>query len=166
VQGGTACDADTDRGHLARRAPLVGRYPHPAAPLDLPGAGQPDLGAHVDQQPLDPAHVRDHVHRFGEAQDRVADELPRPVPGDLSAPVDVDDLGAVDRPVPRLRTLAGRVDGRVLQQQYGRRRGAVGHRLVQPALLGQRGPVVDKAEPDGERGNLHRTGHIQQHSHA
>ena len=51
--------------------------------------------------------------------DRVADELARPVPGDLPAAVHVDDRYARvgERAVELARPPAGRVDGRVLQHQ-------------------------------------------------
>ena len=95
-----------------------------------------ELGAHVDQHLLDPAHVGDHVDRVGQPHDRVADQLARAVPGDLAAAVDVDHRRAVERPVRRLGALAGRVDARVLQQQHRVGRRAVRDGLVQPPLLG------------------------------
>ena len=84
-----------------------------------------ELGADVDEQLLQPAHVRDDVDRLGQPHDRVADELARTVPGDLAAAVDVDDRRAVPRPLVRLGALAGGVDGLVLEQQDG-----VGGRLA------------------------------------
>ena len=129
-----AGDPDADGGHLAGRAAVVLRHPDAAAPLD-PAGGQPELGAHVDQQLLGAADVGDHVDRVGQPQDRVADELTRAVPGDLAAPVDVDDGRAVRRTVPRLGALAGGVDARVLQQQHRVAALAGHHGLVQPALL-------------------------------
>ncbi len=85
--------------------------------------GQAQLGADVDEQLLGAPHVRDHVDRVGQQHDRVADELPRPVPGDLAAAVHVDDRRAVERALPRLGALARGVDARVLQQQHGVRAG-------------------------------------------
>ena len=148
MQRDAAGHSDADRGHLARRAPVVLRHPHAGTPLD-PAGGQPELGAHVDQQLLGTPDVRDHVDRVGQPDDRVADELPRAVPGDLPAAVHVHHRGAVHRPVPRLGALAGGVDAGVLQQQHRVALLAGHHRLVQPALLVPGGLVVEQAGADG-----------------
>ena len=88
-------DADADGGDLVLAA---GRGdPDAGAALDA-SAVDAELGEHVDEDALEPAHVADHVDRLGEAQDRVADELAGTVPGDLAAAVDVDDGGSVGRP--------------------------------------------------------------------
>ena len=114
---------------------------------------RPEFGADVDEQLLHPADVGDDVDRVGQPHDRVADQLPRAVPGDHPTAVHVDDRGAVGRPVPRLGPPAGRVDARVLQQQHGVAGGAVGDRLVEAPLLVPGRPVVEQARPDhGERG--------------
>ena len=97
------CDAHADRGDL-----VLGErpaHPHAAAALD-PVAVDAVLGEHVDEQPLEAAHVRDDVDGLGQAHDRVADELARAVPRDLAAAVDVDDGRAVGRPLVRLGALA------------------------------------------------------------
>jgi hypothetical protein len=62
-------------------------------------------------------HVRDDVDRFAQAHDGIADELTGTVPGDLAAAVDVDDGGAVGRPLVPRRARARREDGLVLEQQ-------------------------------------------------
>jgi hypothetical protein len=90
---------DADRRDLV----LGERSAHPdaaaaldAVPLDA------EAGEHVDQDALESPHVRDDVDRFAQAHDGIADELAGTVPGDLAAAVDVDDGGAVGRPlVPR-----------------------------------------------------------------
>ena len=64
----------------------------PLRPSTRP-ASTPEVGADADQRLLDAAHVRDDVDRAGQPHDRVADELPRAVPGDLAAAVDVDAPG-------------------------------------------------------------------------
>src|SRR6185369_15132135 len=131
---------------------VVGRNPDTASALD-PGRGETQLTADVDEQSLDAADVGDHVDRVGQAQDRVADQLPGAVPGDHAAAVDVDDLGAVGGPVPRLGPLSGGVDARMLQQQHGVAGRAVGDRLVDAPLFVPGGPVVEQAYLDhGERG--------------
>jgi len=89
----------------------------PLRPLD-PLAGDAELGEHVEQQLLHAAHESHHIDGVSQPHDRVADELPGPVPGDLAAAVDVDDgRAAADRPVAALGALAGGLDGRVLEQQ-------------------------------------------------
>jgi hypothetical protein len=60
--------------------------------------------------------VRDDVDGFGQAHDRIADELAGAVPRDLAAAVDVDDGRAVRRPLVA-RARARREDGLVLEQQ-------------------------------------------------
>ena len=72
------------RGSKSReRPPSAGRsldrvaeHPHAAAALD-PGGLHAEVGAGADQRLLQPAHVGDHVHRAGQLQDGVADELAR-----------------------------------------------------------------------------------------
>jgi hypothetical protein len=70
-----------------------------------------------------------------EVRDRVADELPRPVPGDVAAARDLDQLDAAPcelhargAQVLRLRAPAQRDHGRMLEQQQPIRAAA-------PALL-------------------------------
>ena len=82
-------------------------------------ASTPTVAADLDQRLLEPSDVADDVERLGQLDDRVADELAGTVPGDLAAAVDVDDRGAVDRPLEVERALAGGVDRRVLEQQHG-----------------------------------------------
>ena len=49
-----------------------------------------ELGAHVHQHPLDASHMVHHGQRTGEPHDRIAHQLPRPVPCDLAASIDID----------------------------------------------------------------------------
>jgi hypothetical protein len=77
--------------------------------------GKAQLFADVDEQLLDAAHVGDNVDWLRQAHDRVADELARAVPGDFSAPVDVDDGCAVVGPFKRLGAPAGRVHAGVFE---------------------------------------------------
>ena len=60
--------------------------------------------------------MRDDVDRLGQTHDRIPDELPRAVPGDLASAIDVDHGRAVGRPFMRLGALARGVDGLVLEQ--------------------------------------------------
>ena len=96
----------------------------------------PEVGTGADQRLLDRPHVIDHVDRLAEPDNRVPDELPGAVPGDLAAAVDVDHRGSrvAGRPVELLGPLAGRVDGRVLEQQAGVRDVAAHPPLVQVPL--------------------------------
>src|SRR5580700_547990 len=96
----------------------------------------PEVGTGADQGLLDRPHVIDHVDRLAEPDDRVPDELPGAVPGDLAAAVDVDHRGSrvAGRPVELLGPLARRVDGRVLEQQAGVRDVAAHPPLVQVPL--------------------------------
>ena len=80
---------------------------------------QPELGADPDHRLLERPHVGDHVHRLAQLDDRVGGELPGPVPGDLAAPVHVDDRGprVADGPVGHRRPLPRRIDGHMLKEQ-------------------------------------------------
>jgi hypothetical protein len=147
VHGHPPRDPDADGGHLAVGATLVGPHPHTAAALDPPGR-QAEAGADLDERVLEAADVRDDVHRVGQRDDRVADQLARPVPGDLAAAVHVDDRRSVEGPLVRLGALARRVDGWVLQQQHRVGAGAGDAGGVQLALAGPRLLVVDEPGPD------------------
>ena len=116
VHGHALGDPDADRGDLL--VALHSADPDAGAALD-PLARHAELGEHVDEHALESAHVADHVDRFGEPEDRVADELARPVPGDLAAAVDIDDGGAVGRPFVGLGAFAGGVHRRVLEEDDG-----------------------------------------------
>src|SRR5262249_36198156 len=81
-------------------------------------------------------------------------ELTRTVPGDLATAVDIDHRRTVGRPVGRSRTLAGRVDAGVLEQQDGVRFGAGEHQVMDASLLVPRREVVDRAEPARSHGRI------------
>src|SRR5215813_7154982 len=134
MHGDAARHPDADRAHLPVRAAVSGD-PYTAAPVD-PGGDHARVRAAPDQRFLQGPHVGDHVQRFGQRHDRVPDELPRPVPGDLAAPVHVDhrDPGIGQRAVQRLGSPARRVHSLVFQQQAGVRDLAVGPAVVQPSL--------------------------------
>ena len=74
---------------LRAGAPASFRHPHPGPAVD-PAGFQAHVGAYLDQRFLEAPNVIDHIQRFGQPDDRVADQLPRPVPGDLAAAVGVD----------------------------------------------------------------------------
>ena len=59
-------------------------------------------------------HV-DHVHRVGQIDDGVCDQLAGSMPGDAASSVDVDDWQAVGGAVGFLGALAGTVRRRVLE---------------------------------------------------
>ena len=96
VQRGRPRHPDPDRADLAGRAPVVGRHPHTRSARDAHGF-QSELGAHMDQRLFKAPNEIHHVEWFGQADDRIADQLTRAVPGDLAAPVGVDHGRAVGR---------------------------------------------------------------------
>ena len=62
-----------------------------AAAARHPHRRDTELGAGPDHGLFERSHVGDHVHRLAELEDRVAGQLPRPVPGDLAAAIHVND---------------------------------------------------------------------------
>src|SRR5215475_10258277 len=95
VHGHTAYDTDANRGNLSRDPRRVRRQPNAAATVDANGV-HTQLGAHMHEHLLDATDVRNDVNRptlarAGQRQDRIPHQLSRAVPGDLAAPVDVDD---------------------------------------------------------------------------
>ena len=95
-----------DGGDFARRSAPAGRHPHSGAAVDAAYL-QTHVGAHLDQRFLDAPNVIDHIERLGQPDDRVADQLARPVPGDLAAAVGVDDR-VCRRSAARAAPCAGR----------------------------------------------------------
>ncbi len=77
------------------RVSAVLNHPDAASARHLTGRDA-QVGDDVDEHPLKSPHVRDHVHRLRQSQNRIPHQLARPVPGDLPTAVDVDD-GAVCR---------------------------------------------------------------------
>ena len=63
--------------------------------------------------------MRDDVDGVGQSHDRVADELPRAVPGDLAAAIDINDRGAVKGALKWFGAAAGGVDRLVLEEEDG-----------------------------------------------
>lgn len=119
-------DADTDRGDLPLRAAPIRGHPDAAAPGDARGR-HAEVGAGGDERVLDPPHVRHDVEGHGQADDGVAHELAGTVPGDLAAAIDIDDGGAVQGALERLRAPAGGVDGGVLEEEERVRSRACDH---------------------------------------
>src|SRR5690606_30360818 len=105
-----------------------------------------------DEGLLEGADVGHDVDRDGELDERVADELSGAVPGDPAATVHVDHRGAVGRTVLRSGALAGRVDGRVAQQQEGVRPGPIGPGGGNGALQVPGGDIVDLTQPFDDQG--------------
>ena len=103
VQRHALRDADADGGDLAVGTAVVGRAPRRRCGPRPALRGDAELGADVDQHALHAADVGDDVDRVGQPHDRVADELPGAVPGDLAAAVDVDDRACRRRAAPRPR---------------------------------------------------------------
>ena len=111
-------DPDADGRDLLAGAAVRAGQPHAGTSVD-PCPAYAELGEHLDQHALEPAHVGDHVDGIGEPHDRVADQLAGTVPGDLAAAVDVDDRSAVGGALVRFGAFARRVHGRVLQKEDG-----------------------------------------------
>jgi hypothetical protein len=106
---------DADRRDLPRR-PLE---PHARQPVDARRADA-ERGDRANERLLEIAAVALHVLPVpGEVENRVADELPRPVVGRLPAAVRLDDrdVGAVgDVQLARLRATAERDRRRMLEE--------------------------------------------------
>ena len=117
----------------------------PERPVD-PARVQTQLGAHLDQRFLKAPNEIHHIQRFGQPDDRIADQLPRAVPGDLAAAVGVDDRRCRPTgPFAAAGAAARGVDRRVLEQQQ--RVGAAGDAGVgQLALQLPGAAVVDGAQ--------------------
>jgi hypothetical protein len=105
---------DADGGDLAFGPAGAARHPHPGPPVD-PDRVQAQVGAHLDQRFFKAPNVIDHIERFSQSDDRVADQLSGTVPSDLAAAVGVDDWSAVNWSLVRLSAPSGGVDRRVLQ---------------------------------------------------
>lgn len=142
----TLRNANADGGDLASRSSTIGADPNTATAVDALTVDA-KVNAHVDEQLFDPAHEGNYVEWFAKAHDGVADELSRPMPGDLPSAINVND-----RSIRRQRpgslmgfgTSAGRIDGGVLQEQEVIRRTAdhlsMNAPLQVPALV-----VVDES---------------------
>ena len=125
VHRAAAADADTDRADLARPVRLR-RHPHPWVVGQATDVVEAEVSQHVDHEGLDGDHVGFAVRQTtaapaGDREDRVADQLSRPVVGDVAASVGPDELGAhLSRraeQVPEVAAHAERVDVRVLEQE-------------------------------------------------
>src|SRR5262249_34863323 len=102
-------DAHADSGNFS----ILAAPGHPHAPAAFNPVGRhAKLAADPDQRLLDAVHVGNYVNRLAECDDRIADKLTRAMPGDVAAPIDVDDGRAwvTDRPVEWCGSLAGRID--------------------------------------------------------
>src|SRR5262249_37748632 len=131
--------------------------PHPGAAVDSDRV-QAQVGAHSDQRFFKAPNVIDDIERFSQSDDRIADQLPWTMPGDLAAAVGVDDGSAINWSLVRLSAPSRGVDGRVLQKQQ--RIGAAGHSGVgQVALQLPGSEVVDRPQlADGDRGRYRPDG--------
>ena len=93
--GDVARDVHADRGELAVFHPHAGEVRPLAGPGTRP---DPFLRERGDEGPLKRPHIADHVV---DPDDRVADQLTRPVIGDFAAPVGLHDVDSL-HPVPLL----------------------------------------------------------------
>ncbi len=136
-----------DGGDLA--GPLPRRVDPHARELVVAGAaGQAEVGERVDDEALQPVHVR-RARRdvVGHGDDRVRHELAGTVVGHVAAAVGAlerrADRRGVDEDVPVVGVRAERVDVRVLQQEEVVVRGLAGQRVL------QRGGLVVRDRPEG-----------------
>jgi hypothetical protein len=144
-----------DRAQLARRAlePDAGE-PLDARGLEVEGADCPD------DRLLEVADVALHVAAVAvEIEDRVADELARPVVGGLPAAVGLDHLHLGSGGDVQLGALVGappeRDHRRVLEQDDGVRDGALGDRGRERALEVPRLEIRRAAEVQQVPGRAH-----------
>src|SRR5579862_5164388 len=145
--GDSARDVHADRRDLPVLDPNAGEI----RPVLGTGPGRNALLAQGgDQRLLERAHVGDHVVN---PDDRVADELPGTVVGDLATAIgldDVDPLQAVPllahRELARGRAPPARVHGPVLEEQHHVGNVILLARPPDTLLKGERMPVLDGAE--------------------
>ena len=145
VRGDAVGDVHADRGDLALADP------HADVLVAEPGRR---LHARVAERGDDRALHREDVLRHArDAHDRVADQLPGAVVGELAAARrahDVDPALAVERLAERqvalVRAAPDRVDRRVLEQQHQLRQLTGDDPLAQALLQGRRLAVFDPSE--------------------
>ena len=143
MPGHPTAERDADRGDLALADP------HAAEPRALP-RGDAEIGERRDEDALEHLEIPAHVGPEGaEPDDRVADQLPGPVVGDLAAAVRPEDRHVARRrraEKARVGAAAQGVDGRMLEEEE--RVGPAGEPPCDQRLLpGERAPVLD---PSGE----------------
>ena len=68
-------------------------HPHAGIVVEAADVGDPELGEAGDDQPLDRADVVGCADRDRNVDDRVTDELPRPVIRDVAAALDRHEVG-------------------------------------------------------------------------
>ena len=93
VHRAAAGQANADRRDLARVRPF-GVDPHAGILGEATDAAQAELAQRIDEQLLDSVDVVGRTERVVDRQDRIADELTRPVIRDVAAPLDGDEVGA------------------------------------------------------------------------
>ena len=150
VAGHPARDAHADGGDLFVADPHAGK------PLDAP-ARNPILGDRTDQHLFDVAHVAVHVTAIRlEVDDRVADQLARPVIGHVAAApclMDFDGvccaLRFVCEDVRRVGAASEREDVRVFEQQQLLVAFAAAQALDGLLLQAQAVGVTRQSEPAG-----------------
>jgi len=136
-----------------------GRPPHARAP-GHPAGGKSEIGTHPDQCLLQAPNVVDDVDVVGKRDDRVPDQLARPVERDLAPPVDIHYRRAVRRPLVHLGPLPGREDGRMLQQQK-RVGDPAGHpQRMEPTLLGPGRLIAERPRAEPEMPYLQPSGPV------
>src|SRR5262245_49558507 len=139
-----------DRGDLPWPLPAAGGHPDAGQAL-VARAFEGERGEGPQERLLEIAHVAlDVLAVVVEIEDRIADELTRPVERRLAAPVGLGDLdvGAL-RDVElrrRLRATPDRDDGRVLEEHDGLRDGPLRDGSGERSLELERLPVGNETE--------------------
>ena len=151
VHRSTAGQSHTDRRNLAGIIGL-GVDPHAGIVAQATDVGETEVPEGIDDELLDRADIRDGVGHAASALARhpqhwIADELARPVIGDITAAVRdhelCADLGRFDQDIGAIGANAERVHVRVFEQQQ-----VVGRRSREESVLQlQRVVVVDRPEP-------------------
>ncbi len=147
--------ANADRRDLVLRERPT--HPDAASPFHLI-AVDPERTQDLDQETLKSSHVGDDIDGLDEADDRVADELARPVPGDLATSIHVDHGCAVLRSLLRLGSFARGVHRLVFEKDQGVRARAVDHLGVDGTL--QRPPVEVRHRCRSESGGEDLKHHV------
>ncbi len=164
VEVGVDVEREAVHGAAATQAHADGRDlavldPHARVAVESGRTGEPEVRERVDQQLLDRAHIGDGVGHAaaplaGHREDRIADELTRPVVGDVAAAVGTDQLRTdsfgSDEHVGGIGPHAQREDVGMLEQQQM----VVGRMLEQRVLQRERIAVAHTTEPpDAQRGH-------------
>ncbi len=139
VHGATMGQPHADGADLARVG-VTDAHPHPGVLAEATDIGETELVQRCDHQSLQRAHVVAGTQRVGHVDDRVADELARPVIRDIATALHRHELGAdrsgIDLHIRvQMGARAVREHVRVLEQQQMIVRPVREHRMLQRQRL-------------------------------